>query len=146
MLAKVSANPADPLIRNALRRNFGPTYGVAANLTMIVDRIRKAYGLLASGTINCDPGTDAICVAGNCGFSVPGSLISTICPDTIATGGNFLIGCVLHEIFHAAFSGFTVDEYSGWHGAATGTAGYPGVGVDPLLNADSYTSFVIDLS
>jgi hypothetical protein len=146
MLRKVDAGPNSRDVIGALRRNFGPTYGVAANLSMIVDRIRRVYGLLASMQVNCDSGTDAICVAGNCGFSVAGSLLSTICPLTVTTGGTYLIGSVLHEAFHAAFRNFTVDEYSGWHGAATGTAGYPGRGVEPLLNADSYTSFVIDLS
>lgn len=146
MLKKVNANPNDPNIIRALRRNFGSTYGVTANLPMIVNRIRRVYGLLTSNAMNCDSGTDPLCVSGFCGFTVAGSLLSIICPHTITSGGNYLIGCVLHEAFHAAYTNFTVDEYSGWHGAATGTPGYPGPGVEPLLNADSYTSFVIDLS
>jgi hypothetical protein len=146
MQAKVSATPNGANVLGALRRNFGTTYGVAANLTMIVDRIQRVYNVLSSLTVNCDPGTDAFCVARNCGFTVAGSLLSVICPHTITTSGNYLTGCVLHEAFHATYSNFAVDEYSGWHGAAQGTAGYPGPGVDPLLNADSYTTFVMDLS
>ncbi|MDN5289506.1 MAG: hypothetical protein JWR38_5780 [Mucilaginibacter sp.] len=146
MQAKVTATPNGGNVLGALRRNFGPTHGVAANLNMIVERIQTVFRLLSNLTVNCDPGTDAICVAGNCGFTIAGSHLSTVCPHTITAAGNYLIGCVLHEAFHAAFDTFTVDEYSGWHGAAQGTAGYPGPGGDPLINADSYTSFVIDLS
>ena len=66
---------------------------------------------------------------------------------TLATADAvFRAGCVLHESLHASFPRFTVDEYSGWHGHSSATAGYPGTGTDPLLNADSYTSLVMDLS
>jgi hypothetical protein len=52
-------------------------------------------------------------------------------------------GCVLHEAFHSAFADFTGDSYSGWGGHSGSTPGYPSA--NPLKNADSYTSVVIDL-
>jgi hypothetical protein len=81
---------------------------------------------------------------------VAGSHASTICSNiTLVAGvsGVYRAGVVLHEAFHAAFSRFTGDEYSGWHGASgSAMATYPGAGINPLLNADSYTTLVIDLS
>lgn len=59
---------------------------------------------------------------------------------------TFAARCVLYESHHAAFSRFKVDEYSGWHGASTSTATYPGAGTDPQLDTYSYTTLVMDLS
>jgi hypothetical protein len=84
-----------------------------------------------------------------CGFAVAGSLATTICTNvTLAADATAVYrgGCVLHESFHATFSRFSVDEYSGWHGHSGSTGTYPGTGTDPLLNADSYTTLCMDLS
>ena len=146
---QVAASPLPATALASLRRNFGPTYGVAANASMIAGRLRAAYHELSTISIGCAGTENAICAAGHCGFADAGSHAATVCKNaTLSAGADavFRAGCVLHESLHAAFSRFTVDEYSGWHGHATGTAGYPGAGVDPLLNADSYTTLVMDLS
>ena len=133
----------------SLRANFGPTYGVAANATLIRNRLRAARGVLSTMPISCAGAEDATCAEDPCGYSTPGANAATICRNVTLDAGTtavFKAGCVLHESFHATFSRFTVDSYSGWHGASGSTAGYPGAGVDPLLNADSYTTLVMDLS
>jgi hypothetical protein len=69
-----------------------------------------------------------------------------MCRNASLTPGADLIyqaGCVLHEAFHSAFADFTGDSYSGWGGHSGSTPGYPSA--NPLKNADSYTSVVIDL-
>jgi len=143
-----AATPSAKLIRS-LRRNFGPTYGVTVNIPLIRRRVRRVYREISTIPFSCDHGVDPICVGGSCGFSVAGSHAATICSNTtIPAGGDFVYaaGCVLHESFHAAFSNFTVDEYSGWHGHSGSTPTFPGTGTDPLLNADSYTTLIMDLS
>lgn len=145
-LRTIASDRNSAKISSALRRNFGNTYGVISNLDLIVGRIRSVNHSLGTMPYTCDDGTDALCVNGNCGFAIPGSGAMTVCPHTITEGGIYLTGCVLHESFHATFSRFTIDEYSGWHGNSGSTPTYPGVGVEPLLNADSYTTFIMDLS
>jgi Domain of unknown function (DUF4157) len=149
-IPQLGASPLSPRVLASLRRNFGPTYGVAANAGLIVGRLRAAYGEISRIPIGCAAAPDAICAAGNCGYAGAGAggHAATICTDvTLATADVvFRAGCVLHESLHAAFPRFTVDEYSGWHGHSGATAAYPGAGTDPLLNADSYTSLVIDLA
>jgi len=133
----------------SLRRNFGATYGVPADAALITGRLRQAQTEMSTIPMGCTGVAAAECAAGHCGFAVAGSHVATICSNVTLPAGTdwrFQAGCVLHESFHAAFSRFGVDEYSGWHGAAAPTAGYPGAGVDPLLNADSYTTLVMDLS
>ena len=77
------------------------------------------------------------------------ALRETLCdPATLGPGTHwvFQAGCALHEAFHARYSNFGYDFYSGWHGKSSSSAGYPGAGIVPLLNADSYTTIAMDLS
>lgn len=148
---KMEAAPLSTAAQSSLRRNFGPTYGVAANAPLIVGRLRAVYGEISSIPFRCAGAAEPLCAALHCGFAVPGGHSATICSNVTLTAGTdwrFQAGCVLHESFHSAFSGFTAarDSYSGWHGVAGATPGYPGAGVDPLLNADTYTTLVMDLS
>ncbi|GEM_PF-1655533 len=143
---------ASPLSRRAirsLRRNFGPTYGVAANAPLILGRLRAAYNEMSTISFRCAGAADATCATSPCGYAVAGSRDATICRNATLTPGTdwrYQAGCVLHESLHARFSRFTVDEYSGWHGASGSSPTYPGAGTDPLLNADSYTTLAMDLS
>ena len=151
-LAKMRDTPTSATVISSLRKNFGPTYGVVANLQMIIDRISIVYRQMGTIPYICLGGTnaDALCDTAPvpCGWSVAGSNAVTVCRSSTLASGNLIYqaGCVLHEAFHATFSRFTVDEYSGWHGNSGSSATYPGTGTDPLLNADSYTSMIIDLS
>jgi hypothetical protein len=143
--------PLDAKSVASLRRNFGATYGVEANAQLIHDRLVAARDAVGSMPYSCARApADAICAAGNCGYTPgAGSHRSTICADVTllaSTSAVFKAGCVLHESFHATFGKMDVDFYSGWHGKSSSTAGYPGAGTDPLLNADSYTTLVMDLS
>jgi hypothetical protein len=146
-LRKLTARPTPAIVVSSLRRNFGSTYGVTVNLQMITDRIRFARGVMNRIPIGCNS-TDQICIDGHCGFADAGGMSATICTATLAAGVGavFRSRCVLHEAFHAAFSRFTVDHYSSGHGTSAADATYPGAGVEPLLNADSYTTLVMDLS
>ena len=133
----------------SLKSNFGETFGVAANAKLIRDRLALSRSALGTIPYACAKApADAICAANNCGYTpVAGSHAATICTDvTLKQGAVYQAGCVLHESFHATFAKMGVDSYSGWHGNSSSTPGYPGVGTDPLLNADSYTTLVMDLS
>jgi hypothetical protein len=146
---EVTPLPADALA--SIRRNFGPTYGVAENAGLIAGRLHAAYRGLSNNPYGCGGVEVPLCAAGFGASTVPGSHASTVCRNvTLVAGRNpvYQAGVVLHESFHAAFSGFTaaVDSYSGWHGASGSTPGYPGVGTGPLLNADTYTTLVMELS
>ncbi len=147
-IPKLEASPLSAQVLSSLRRNFGATHGVAANAPLIVGRVRTAYHETSTNPFSC--ATNGTCTAhGGGGHSVPGSHVTTICRNVTFTPGRawqYQAGVVLHESFHAAFSRFTPDFYSGWHGFSGATAGYPGTGTDPLLNADSYTTLVMDLS
>ena len=147
-IRQVEERPLSSTVLSSLRRNFGSSYGVAANAELIAGRLRRARNEMLRMPIGCNS-TDPICTGGSCGFSVPGSLSATICSNVTLVAGVTAVyraGCVLHESFHATFSRFTIDEYSGWHGNSGNTATYPGTGTDPLLNADSYTTLCMDLS
>jgi hypothetical protein len=146
-LKKLRAEPVTDQVRRALQRNFGSTYGVTVNLQLFIDRLAFAKSVMNRMPVGCDS-TNQICLDGNCGFSVAGSVASTICTQTLGAGVSavFIARCVLHEAFHAAFSRFIVDHYSDGHGTSTADADYPGTGIDPLLNADSYTTLAMDLS
>jgi len=150
-IPKVEASPLSAEALGSIRRNFGPTYGVAENASLIAGRLRAAHRGLSGNPYGCAGVEEPLCAAGFGASTVPGSHASTICRNVTLTAGRspiYQAGVVLHESFHAAFSGFTaaVDSYSGWHGASGSTAGYPGVGTGPLLNADTYTTLVMELS
>jgi len=151
-IPRLEKAPLDAATLASLRRNFGPTFGVAANAQLIHDRLQAARNAVGTIPYSCAHApADAICASGNCGYTPPtaGSHQATICADvtlTPTTSAVFRAGCVLHESFHATFAKMGVDFYSGWHGQSSSTAGYPGAGTDPLLNADSYTTLVMDLS
>lgn len=149
-IPQLQAKPLPAPVVGSLGRNFGPTYGVVANAQLIAGRLVTARNELSTIPIGCAGAADATCAAGHCGYAAAaGSHAATICSNvTLAAGVDavFRAGCVLHESLHAAFSRFNVDEYSGWHGHSTSTGTYPGTGTDPLLNADSYTTLVMDLS
>ena len=144
----LTATPPSATAVSSLRHNFGPTYGVALNIPLIAGRLRAAYRGLSTFPIGCADATEATCATLPCGWAHSGSRSATVCTNVWSGTADFIYraGCVLHECLHASFSGFTVDEYSGWHGHSGSTPTYPGAGTDPLLNADSYTSLVMDLS
>jgi len=156
---KVEATPLAAGTAASLRRNFGPTYGDPSDAPLIAGRMRRAYREISTIPFACRDAADAICgaattpggYAGAPGASAAGTHAAVVCTNTTLSPGRssvYQAGVVLHESFHAAYTGFTaaVDRYSGWHGASGATAGYPGGGTDPLLNADSYTTLVMDLS
>ena len=150
-IPQLEASPLSSLALSSLRRNFGPTYGVSENAALIVGRLRAAYREISTIPFRCVGAADATCATLPCGYADAGAggHSATICTNVTLTAGRdwrYQAGCVLHESLHAAFSRFTVDEYSGWHGASSSTATYPGAGTDPLLNADSYTTLAMDLS
>ena len=103
---------------------------------------------MSKNPYSCAGVADPICANLNCGHSAAGGHASTIWTNSTLAANDPVIsaGCVLHEALHAAYSNFVVDEYSGWHGRVGTTPTYPGTGTDPLLNADAYTTLVMDLS
>ena len=148
-IALMGESPLGDRARTSLRRNFGPTYGVEANRKLIRNRLVTARSVLSTMPISCMGAEDATCATNPCGWAVAGSRAATICRNvtlTAAASEVFQAGCALHEKLHATFARFEVDSYSGWHGHSGSTAGYPGAGIDPLINADSYTTLVMDLS
>ncbi len=158
-IPKLGASPLSADVIGVLRRNFGPTYGVPADAALIVGRLRTVYREISTIPFRCRGAADAVCggvpapggYAGAPAAPGAGTHAAVVCANVTLTAGRdwrYQAGVVLHEAFHAAFSGFTaaVDRYSGWHGVSGSTAGYPGGGTDPLLNADSYTTLVMDLS
>ena len=149
-ITQLKTTPLSPKVSASLTRNFGSTYGVGSNRQLILDRLHAVHHEINAIPFSCAGTADPTCAANHCGVTpVTGGHAATICRNVTLTAGTkwqFQAGCVLHEAFHAAFSRFTVDEYSGWHGFSGSTATFPGTGTDPLLNADSYTTLVIDLS
>jgi hypothetical protein len=150
-IAEMETTPTPRKVIRSLRRNFGPTYGVAANIPLIVGRLRRGYREISTIPIRCAGTEETECANGACGFANKGAggHEATICRNVTLDEGTssvYQAGCVLHESFHAAFSRFIVDQYSGWHGHSGSTPTYPGTGTDPLLNADSYTTLAMDLS
>jgi hypothetical protein len=145
-LPKLETKPVPANVSTSLKKNFGATDGVAANLPGIVSKIKTANTEMTTVPVTCAGTEDSTC-ARACGYT-PGAGAHTyvICRNktlTSTSNPDFQAGCVLHEAFHSAFSDFTGDSYSGWGGISSSTPGYPGS--DPLKNADSYTSLVIDL-
>jgi hypothetical protein len=148
-LRKLEQSPMPAIVRSSLRRNFGNTYGVAANIPMLASRIRYTRNVMNKMTVGCNP-ADAGCTAGTyCGYTPTAGVHSVIiCNWTISHGdARWLPRCILHEAFHAAFSRVhDAGNYSTGHGTSSPSAIYPGTGLDPLLTADTYTTLVMDLS
>jgi hypothetical protein len=148
-LRRLEQRPTPAIVRGSLRRNFGSTYGVTANIPLLASRIRYARNVMNKMTIGCNP-TDAGCTAGSyCGYTPTAGVHSVIiCNWTISHGdARWLPRCILHEAFHAAFSRVhDAGNYSTGHGTSSPSAIYPGTGLDPLLTADTYTTLVMDLS
>jgi hypothetical protein len=142
-IPKLEESPLSALVLASLRRNFGPTYGVAANAPMIRNRLRVGRAALGRIPFSCDTaGATPMCAAQQCGWAVAGSNAATICtnpPSTLSMPWPRAADCVLHESLHAAMSFMTVDNYKV-------NPGYPGVGTEPLLNAESYTHLAMELS
>jgi hypothetical protein len=140
---KLEEIPLSALVLASLRRNFGPTYGVAENATLIRDRLKVARSALGRIPFSCDtPGATALCAAQQCGWATIGSNAATICtnpPSTLSVAWPRAADCVLHESLHASMSFMTVDNYKV-------NPGYPGVGTEPLRNPESYTKLAMDLS
>jgi len=143
VIPKLEASPLATEVVSSLRRNFGPTYGVAANASLIHDRLKVAKAALGTIPFGCDTaGATPLCVAQHCGWATPGSNAATICtnsPSTLDLSWPQAPACMLHESMHASMGFMDVDRYKG-------TPGYPGVGTEPLKNPDSYTFLVEDLS
>jgi hypothetical protein len=147
--------PLSKEVTDSIRRNFGPTYGSPRNAALIVGRLKHVLHVISTMPFACAGAADAICAAGHCGYAgTPaspgaGTKSAVICSNVTLVAGTdwiYQAGCMLHESFHAAYKNMSVDHYSGWHGHSGKTAPYPGPALDPLLNADSYTTLVIDLS
>ena len=80
-IPRLEASPLPAPALGSLRRNFGPTFGVGENSSLIVGRLRAAYRELSTIPISCAAAPNAICAAGNCGFTQPGTHASSICTD-----------------------------------------------------------------
>jgi hypothetical protein len=135
--------PVPQRVVSALRRNFGPTYGVVENIELIRNRLDAGRRAMLRIPYSCDTaGATALCQAQQCGWSAVGSNAATICtnpPSTLGVSAVRAARCVLHEAHHAAMSFMTVDVYKE-------NATYPGVGTEPLLNPASYEWLAVDLS
>ena len=145
-LTALSASPLETRTLNALRHNFGAS-GTATNASTIAANLRAGRADMLKIPFTCaTAATDTFCAAGNCGDTVIGGHASNICADvTLATtDAVFRAGCVLHEAMHASDASMSGDEYSGWFGHSSSTAGYPGS--SPLANVDSYTTLAMELS
>lgn len=146
---EMKKTPPTKKVIASLRRNFGNTYGVSANIPLILGRLRRIFRELAVMQFGCSGVADPICAGGTGGYAVTGSHQATVCTNNVFPAGpDWRVAAlvVLHEAFHATYSNFTVDNYSGSYGITPTTANYPGPGTDPLLNADSYRTLVMDLS
>ncbi|HEU0282930.1 MAG TPA: DUF4157 domain-containing protein [Gallionella sp.] len=143
VIPRLEESPLSSAVLSALRRNFGPTYGVAANAPLIQKRLKVGRSALGTIPFSCDTaGATKPCVDQQCGWTVAGSNAATICtnaPSTLSMPWPRAADCVLHESLHASMSFMTVDNYKV-------NPGYPGAGKEPLLNAESYTHFVMELS
>jgi len=142
-IPKLEATPLSALVLGSLRRNFGSTYGVAENATLIRNRLSVARTALGRIPFSCDTaGTTAFCAANHCGWATFGSNEATICTNPTSTldiAWPFAARCVLHESLHAAMSFMTEDVY-------LSDPAYPGAGTQPLKNPASYTKLAMDLS
>jgi hypothetical protein len=142
-IPKLEESPLSARALSSLRRNFGPTYGVAANAGLIKDRLKAGRRALGTIPFSCDtPGATQPCIDNHCGWAVAGSNAATICTNPTSTldiSWQFAADCVLHEALHAAMSFMTADVYKT-------DVGFPGVGTEPLVNSASYVELVKDLS
>ena len=148
-LSKLESAPPAAQVRASLRRNFGPNQGSVANIPLIAGRLRTARAEMNSVPISCAGVEDATCAESPCGYTPgAGAHRFVMCRDVSLNQPDvvYRTACVVHESFHSAFSFMAIDNYSGWHGHSDTTDVYPGPGIDPLLNADSYATLVIDLS
>ncbi|HEX6899533.1 MAG TPA: DUF4157 domain-containing protein [Thermoanaerobaculia bacterium] len=142
-IPKLEESPLQATVLAALRRNFGPKYGVEENAALIAGRLK--VGMRGLGTISfaCDTaGATDPCKRQKCGWADVGSKKATICtndPSTLSMPFPSGPRCVLHEGLHAAMSFMRVDNYKE-------DPGYPGVGTEPLLNSASYEHLVMELS
>jgi uncharacterized protein DUF4157 len=144
-LIKLRQKPVRADVLASLQKNFGPVLGVEANLPGIIQKIVAAQAGMNASAYYCAGTEDSMCAQGFCGYSYAGGNESMICRNsTLASSDEvYQSGCLIHESYHATFSSFDSDSYSGWNGHSGNTAGYPGA--DPLNNADSYASLIIDL-
>ncbi len=146
-LGKLRTSPVPADVLAALQKNFGATDGVAANLPAIITKITTANTEMTTVPIACAGTEDSTCSNAPCGYTPgAGAHRYVICRNATlqpASDPIYQAGCTLHEAFHSAFSDFSGDSYSGWGGHSGSTPGYPGA--NPLTNADSYASMVIDL-
>lgn len=146
-LGKLRTTPVPADVLAALQKNFGATDGVVANLPGIITKITTGETEMTTVPISCAGTENSTCSKAPCGYTPgAGAHKYVICRNATLTAGSdpiYQAGCVLHEAFHSAFSDFSGDSYSGWGGHSGSTSGYPGS--NPLKNADSYASLVIDL-
>jgi len=142
-IPKLEESPLSATVLASLRKNFGSTYGVAANAALVEGRLKVGRAALGRIPFACDTaGATPSCAAQQCGWTVAGSNAATICtnpPSTLSVAWPRAADCVLHESLHASMAFMTVDNYKV-------NPGYPGVGTEPLLNAESYTKLAMDLS
>jgi len=146
-LGKLRTTPVPAAVSAILQRNFGATDGVAANIPSIITKITTANTEMTTVPVSCAGTEDSTCAKAPCGYTPSaGGHAYVMCRNASLTPKAdpiYQAGCVLHEAFHSAFADFTGDSYSGWGGHSGSTPGYPSA--NPLKNADSYTSVVIDL-
>lgn len=144
-LIKLRQTPVRADVLASLQRNFGSTLGVEANLPGIIEKVVTAQTQMNGSAYYCAGTEDSTCAAGHCGYTYAGTNEFLICRNSTlaSTDPEFQSYCPIHEAYHAAFSSFDVDSYSGWNGHWNASSDYPGS--DPLHNADSYTTIIYDL-
>lgn len=137
---QLDERPVSARVLGALRRNFGPTYGVVENIEMIRNRLDTGRRAMLRIPYSCDgANTTRLCAASHCGWATVGSNEATICGVTFPIGGNLLRRCVLHEAHHATMAFMTADVYQD-------NPDYPGNDTEPLLNPQSYVLLAANLS
>ncbi|MEO8568249.1 MAG: DUF4157 domain-containing protein, partial [Ginsengibacter sp.] len=144
-LIKLREKPVRADVLASLQRNFGATDGVEANLPGIIEKVVTAQAQMNASAYYCAGTEDSTCAKGHCGYTYAGTNEFLICRNSTLSSSDveFQSYCPIHEAYHAAFSSFDADSYSGWNGHWSSTSGYPGS--DPLHNADSYTTVIYDL-
>ncbi|MEP7252326.1 MAG: DUF4157 domain-containing protein, partial [Ginsengibacter sp.] len=144
-LVKLRERPVRADVLASLQRNFGAANGTEANLPGIIEKIVGAQTQMNGSAYYCAGAEDSTCAANHCGYTYAGNNEFLICRNvTLAsTNPDFQSYCPIHESYHAAFSSFDVDSYSGWNNVWKRSSDYPGS--DTLHNADSYTTVIYDL-